>query len=264
MNPKPIIIAACCAIAIVIGVYLVGSYYFDQGREDTLLAATPNKPTAHTGEPKPGPTAKGHWHGDVWHEDDAHETPNQTTATAQKLIGQPRSTEQHKFTVGADWDKLSPEERRKRWTEAYRAEWGDDPSWDGEYRHVHDCKGIVRRHYRNKPLLVQYQTRVGFAPTPAELERYRNLRADYHSAESVGDFPKATSIWEEMQKLVDRAQGKLPAPPYGLSYYGDQVSPEEHHLLNNEATKDLYKLMGIEHLYEFYETIPLHGKYRSR
>ena len=163
--------------------------------------------------------------------------------------------------MGPDWDKLSPEERRKRWAEAYRAKWGDDPSWDGEYRHVHDCKGIVRRHYRNKYLLTQYQTRISFAPNPAELERYLNLKEDYHSAESVGDFPKTTSIREEMQKLVDSAQGEIPVPPYGLIYYGDpSLSPEEERLLGDEATKDLYKLMGIEHLYEFYETIPLHGK----
>jgi hypothetical protein len=30
MNPRPVILALCCAIAIVVGVYLVGSYYFGQ------------------------------------------------------------------------------------------------------------------------------------------------------------------------------------------------------------------------------------------
>jgi hypothetical protein len=261
VNPKPILIATCCAIAFVAAVYFGGRYILGHGRIEAPTPDSAKVPLLENKEEKPGPTAKGHWHGDVWHPDDAHDAPNQTTATGQKLIEQPSETKQRKYPVGPDWDKLSPEERRKRWTEAYRSKWGDDPSWNGEYRHVYDCKGIVRRYYRNKYLLTQYQTQTGFAPNPAELERYLNLKEDYHSAESVGDFPKATSIREEMQKLVDSAQGEIPVPPYGLIYYGaPSLSPEEERLLGDEATKELYKLMGIEHLYEFYETIPLHGK----
>ena len=69
MNPRPVILALCCAIAIVVGVYLVGSYYFGQSRLDDTPADTNNKP---------GPTGKGHWHGDVWHD----ETTNDSEPTA--------------------------------------------------------------------------------------------------------------------------------------------------------------------------------------
>ena len=85
MNPRPVILALCCAIAIVVGVYLVGSYYFGQIRLDDTPADTNNKP---------GPTGKGHWHGDVWHDETA--AVDETTAvdeTAADSEPKPDSTE---------------------------------------------------------------------------------------------------------------------------------------------------------------------------
>ena len=60
MNPRPILIATCVAICFVVGAYLVGSLYFDPSREDTTPIVTTDKP---------GPTAKGHINGDVWHDE---------------------------------------------------------------------------------------------------------------------------------------------------------------------------------------------------
>ena len=56
LHRKPIIIAVCCAVAIVVGAYLWGSLIFDQGQEDNTPAETTNSqsdPTAYTGETKP-------------------------------------------------------------------------------------------------------------------------------------------------------------------------------------------------------------------
>ena len=193
--------------------------------------------------PPPGETHQtGYWHGDHWHK-----------IVADELMVPPKDTEQHTTQKATDWKALSLEERRKRWTEAYRAKWGDDPPWNAEYRHVHDSKGKVRRHYRNKPLVTDYEIRINFAPTPVILERYLTLKTNYHNAESAGDFPKATSILEEMQKIVDNNQAELPKRPFGIAYYGKSVSPEVERQLNDDAVKELYTFMGVTHLYEFYE-----------
>ena len=202
-----------------------------------------NLPADDVKKPPPGETHEtGYWHGDHWYK-----------IVADELMVPPKDTEQHTTQKATDWKALSLEERRKRWTEAYRAKWGDDPPWNAEYRHVHDSKGKVRRHYRNKPLVTDYEIRINFAPTPVILERYLTLKTSYHNAESAGDFPKATSILEEMQKIVDNNQAELPKRPFGIAYYGKSVSPEVERQLNDDAVKELYTFMGVTHLYEFYE-----------
>ena len=48
MNPKPVIIVTCCAIAFVAAVYFGGSHYLKQGRIETPTPAVEQKqqPTA--------------------------------------------------------------------------------------------------------------------------------------------------------------------------------------------------------------------------
>ena len=77
LNPKPIIIAVCCAVAIVVGVYLVGQYALVQNNPDDIPV------TSTTGQ-KPGPTAKGHWHGDVWHDETAADSEPKPGPTETK------------------------------------------------------------------------------------------------------------------------------------------------------------------------------------
>ncbi len=78
MYPKPIIIAVCCAIAIVVGIYFVGQYTLAKDRPDDNPITSAKKTTIPAIEQKPNPTAKGHWHGDVWHED-PHEPSTEST-----------------------------------------------------------------------------------------------------------------------------------------------------------------------------------------
>ncbi len=162
-------------------------------------------------------------------------------------------TEQNTGQIGVDWNSLALEERRRRWAKDYRAKWGDAPPWNAEYRHVHDSKGKVRRHYRNKSLVTDYEIRRGFAPTPAGLERYMTLKANYHKAKSAGDFLKANTLLREMQIFVDNNQGEIPVHPFGITYYGKPITQDVQRQLNADAVKDLYTFMGITHLYEFYE-----------
>ncbi|MCG9128989.1 hypothetical protein JT359_15470 [Candidatus Poribacteria bacterium] len=184
----------------------------------------------------------GFWENSRWHRDPIE---------ISKVLKE--DTVQNTVQIGVDWNSLSLEERRERWAKPYRAKWGDEPPWNSEYRHVHDSKGKVRRHYRNKPLVKQYETRRGFAPTPAALERYLTLKTDYNNAEAVGDFPKAATLLEEMQNIVHNNQGELPVRPFGITYYGDSFPQEVQLQLNKDAVKELYAFMGIIHLYEFYE-----------
>ncbi len=155
--------------------------------------------------------------------------------------------------------KLFPEEQARRdkqweqWAQAYREEWGDEPPWTSEYRHIRDCMGNARRLYRNRPVLVNYSLRIDFAPNPADLERYKALMDAYHRAEAAGNSFAMQNILVDMQELVDANQGELPARPYGFIGYGDEIPQEEARLRDEEATRELYELMGIGHLFEFYE-----------
>ncbi len=165
----------------------------------------------------------------------------------------PAVTDTGEYKVPINWDELSQEERTRIWNEAYRAKWGDEPSRNGEYRHIYDKKGRIRRHYENKALLTDYETRIGFAPPPNVLQQYQQLQAEYRSAEDAGDTLKTESLLAVMQKLVYNYQGVLPARPYSYATYGNSFSPEDGIPHKEEATRELYQLMGIEHLFEFYE-----------
>ena len=186
----------------------------------------------------------GHWHGDEWHAE-PHDTPQVASPAS-------RDTGEFDTSAGVDWNQITPEERKKRFRNAYYAKWGDEPSWNGEYRHVQDKKGRIRRHYRNRALLTQYEIRIGFAPPPNVLQQYQQLQVEYYSAKDAGDTPKTETLFAKMQKLVDNYQGELPARPYFYATYG-KFSPEDGIPYKEDATRELYQLMGIEHLFEFYE-----------
>ena len=210
--------------------------------QDRVKPLTKNpQPTA---EAPVGDTSQGgHWKsGDKGHAEQ-RDTPQVTSSPVSP---------DDKFAVPANWDQLSPEERRKRFRDGYYAEWGDEPSWDGEYRHVYDKKGRIRRHYRNRALMTNYETRIGFAPPPNVLQQYRQLQTEFHRAEHAGDTKKTETLLAEMQEMVDNYQGELPARPYAYATYG-KFSPEDGISYKEEATREVYQLMGIEHLFEFYE-----------
>ena len=65
MNPKPIIIATCCAIAIVVGVYLFGRYTLEKNRPDDIPITSNEKISIPAIEDNPELGAKEHSNGDV-------------------------------------------------------------------------------------------------------------------------------------------------------------------------------------------------------
>ncbi len=239
--PVLIVLLAVVGIGLFYGQHIAKQSVTDQEPIKIYKAVEVEKPAAAPKPPPPGETHEtGHWHGDVWHAVPHAPLPEQT-------IGE------HK--APANWNELPPEERRKLFGDAYRAKWGDDPSWDGKYRHIYDDHGRVRRHYRNRPLMTHYETRIWFAPPPDVLQRYLKLQEAYQSAKDAGNHLKSDAISQEMQAIVLRHQGEVPVRPYAYAYYGDAILPEEEKQLEAEATREVYELMGIGHLYEFYESI---------
>ena len=100
--------------------------------------------------------------------------------------------------------------------------------------------------------MTDYEIRIGFAPPPNVLQQYRQLQTEYHRAKAAGDTQKTETLFAEMQEIVDNYQGELPARPYAYATYGN-FSPEDGIPYKEEATREVYQLMGIEHLFEFYE-----------
>ena len=100
LSPKTIIIATCCTIAIVGGVYLGTNLYFNQSREDITPSATNNKSS---------PTAKEHINGDVGH--DETQSPNNSIEQAKEA------------PATKDWTQYIDEERK--WSDKL-VEAGDD------------------------------------------------------------------------------------------------------------------------------------------
>ena len=92
-----------------------------------------------------------------------------------------------------DWSDVTPEQRAQ--TEKmqaqqladYIAKWGEPPSPDGSYQHYRDNHGNVHRHYQGTVAIRDYDFITRFAPTPEELEQYKQLRADLKDATSADE-----------------------------------------------------------------------------
>ena len=189
--------------------------------------------------PSLGPSPNGHWDGDQWHEEPHTASPDVTTTS--KIQPELSETE----------IKARVKALRAQQLSEYRAKWGENPSTDGSYQHFRDNHGNVVRHYRGTIVVSNYNLKVGFAPTPAELQKYKQLRAALKDAALKEDIEALQRLNDEIQSLVDSAQGEIP-DPVGFGYYGDPISGEQEKILHNEALRSFYQRMGVEHLYELY------------
>lgn len=142
----------------------------------------------------------------------------------------------------------------------YIAEWGEPPPPDSSWQHFRDNHGNVHRHYRGTSVVSHYEIKFGFAPTPDEFARYRQLRADLRAAQfedernggsAANPSAEVQRLETELQTLVESAQREYPWP-YGIGYYGannsDFPSPEEEKRLDEAAYREFYRRMGVEHL----------------
>ena len=153
--------------------------------------------------------------------------------------------------------------------EAYRNFWGFDrphvnPDGTVPWRTVLDNWGTPLQQFRDVSLVVKYSKRIGFRPTPEQFAKHQALVVHYADAQALGDTTTAESLRSQIVKLEASAQGELPNPnSYFSTLYGDpypdweSLSDDERRRINKEqeavGIKNLYKRLGIEHLYEYYE-----------
>ena len=207
-------------------------------------------------------TPQGHFHDDGTFHAQPHAKNGEDTAA------RPASDE--------DWSDVTPEQRaqiekmRARQLADYVAKWGEPPSPDASYKHYRDNHGNVHRHYRGTVTISDYEFRTMFAPTPVELERYKQLRAALKDATSADEINGGS--WEnpsaevqrldnEIKSLVDNAQREIPHP-FGFGYFGPSISPAEEKRLDAIAIRDFYQRFGMEHLYELHnEPTKFYQKY---
>ncbi len=157
---------------------------------------------------------------------------------------------------GADW--YDP----RTW-ESYRNFFGFDPPFSGDgpldYEAVIDNWGTPIQWHRNTAVVRRYTKTRGFRPSPAQLEQYLNLEDAWKQAHLVGETNRAAALRQEMLDLRASAQGEIPVPESFVGNYTGTVeedsslSGKDRQALYEAAYRDVYKRMGIEHLYDFYE-----------
>lgn len=159
--------------------------------------------------------------------------------------------------------------RDPRVWESYRNFWRFDrphvnPNGTVPWRARLDNWGTPLQQFRNVSLVVRYSRRTGFRPTPEQFTEHQELVARYEDAQSLGDTTTAESLRSQIVALEASAQGVLPEPnSYFSTFYGDSypgwenLSDIEKRRVNREeeavGIRNLYKRLGIEHLYEYYE-----------
>ena len=141
----------------------------------------------------------------------------------------------------------------------YIAEWGEPPPPDSSWQHYRDNHGDVHRHYRGTVAINDYDYITRFAPTPAELERYKQLRVALKEAtlaDKGGSWenpsPEVQRLNNEIKSLVESAQREIPSP-FGFGYYGESISPAVNKRLRGIAIREFYQRFDLEHLYELHE-----------
>ena len=247
MNRKTMVIAIGFLLAFCLGIHFYAEWNMAQ-----FDASLPKPPVQkqQVADDVTDDTAGGHWHGDEWHAEPHVDNPLHLNTEAVSIPEIP-----HAPQLSAE-EQVIREQQWKEWAKAYRAEWGDEPPWDGDYRHIRDEHGYARRQYWDKPVATHYKLEIGFAPTPAELQRYMNLLATLRNSESTGDTQLAAQIQAEMTEIVAANQSEIPMPPFGFIYQGIPRTIEEGEPLRQIAARELYELHSVGHLYEFYYADP--------
>ena len=143
--------------------------------------------------------------------------------------------------------------------QAYRA--GRHPAPTG-YEYVKNEKGQLIRDDDGNPLFrkigkpyVSVRMGTGFAPTPEEYERYKQLIENKYQLEKEGDFVKAQQIAEEIAQLKETAKREIPLVGinfnhiiYNYGYLEDRTEAENACNALRETFRETYKAHGLEHL----------------
>lgn len=95
----------------------------------------------------------------------------------------------------------------------------------------------------------------GFAPTPEEFERYKQLMEEKYRLVKEGDFANAQLIAEEIAQLKETAKREMPFVEvnfehiiYNYGYLKDKTEAENACDALRETFREVYKAHGLEHL----------------
>ena len=230
LDKKLIIIAVCCAIAIVVGVYLVGSYHFDQGRDDTTPAVTTDKP---------GPTAKGHWHGDVWHDETTTDNEPNPGPTDK---GHTNDNEWHDAL--RELASLAPSEEEIQ--DFYR-EQGLEPPPAG-YTYTQTKDGNIQLIKDGEPLVEIYTENrfdVGYL-SDKDWELYQALDGMTHEyiIETEKIPPEIVALAQEQKEALEqKAQGPIPYAK-ALTIYSRLKTPADDEKVDRKIDEKLEEAYG--------------------
>ena len=220
------------------------SHVEKQGAEELVtdedsVKLVPEKQQQPTAEAPVGDTSQGgHFHADgTWH-GTPHPPPppgEPLQKATQKQPRQPSITEKQ-----------------------FYARLGLEPPPEGFYYRVHADNTPVLDENGEPRLFSYYEpsynvfTRIGFAPTREQYERYQQLEQDLKFAQDQGDTTEVARLEVEIERLKADAQGELPdftssgvAP---TSLFETQAYQAEIRRRDKEMRAQLYREWGLGHL----------------
>ena len=245
MNRKTMVIAIGVLLAFCIGIHFYAEW--NMAQFDASLPKPPAqtaRQAAETETTEAGHTEAGHWHGDEWHAEPQVEMDEPAEQKVRAVT--PPSGDMTETTPTAaklpDYE-YTDEER------AWYAQRGLEPPPNG-YAYVSDENGNLFLQQSGVPRITIH-TRIGFAPTEEQYERYLQLEAQLEDARAQGDTDEKNRLVNEIATLKAEAQGPVPYATGG-SWFPGVVSSEEVHARTDkyfaEALDKAFEELGLGHL----------------
>ena len=241
MNRKTMVIA----IGILLG-FCAGIYFWAEWQKQEFDASLPEPPAVEQ-QQVTDDTAGGHWHDGEWHAEphkDGKATSRSTVAS-----GPPIRPIQGKIVQTSNPLTSKEELQAEAYREYYKERWGEDLPPEG-YRHIRDKEGNVHLIHHDEPFIQIHET-IGFAPTRAQYERYKQLQMELSAAEASGDTTQANQIDAELKQLVVDAQGTIPTvSSLSIGRSGESIEALEQRMAEHKtaALKAAYQEYGLGHL----------------
>ena len=235
--PITVFIVAICA---------VGLYYLQtQPPKDPIVIYKPVEPLPKSTEQPPadapvGDTSQGgHIHADgTW-----HEGPHEPVETPHDGP-QPETPISLEEEIRAHQQWLASAEGQKVINAAYKQA-GLEPPPPNHY-YVKDEKGVFQLHSIFEPV-VQIRLIDGFAPTPAQLERYLYLQESLSDAMRRDAHAEVDAIRSEIETLRSEARGKV---PQAIGSWMTKAAKSKVDSAMKEKTDQAYRDLGLGHMVE--------------
>lgn len=153
-------------------------------------------------------------------------------------------------------DELTLEEAkqcRRSYESGYLSKYGvPAPPVGSKWRHFLDKDGNVHVLYPGEVTVIRVDTKIGFAPTKTQFDKYQQLKQDHKTAVQEKRLRDAEKIADEIRQLKAQAQGKIPIGAFVLLDADTSMSKERQKELQIQAAykaqRDAYIEMGLAHI----------------